>query len=53
MRKVLYVVGKLSEADLDFLVRVGQRRALPVGTVLIQKGRAIDQIFSFLQPQTG
>jgi bacteriocin-type transport-associated protein len=48
MRKVLFVIGKLSESDIDWLISVGARRVVPEGTVLIHQGRPADAVYIVL-----
>jgi|HubBroStandDraft_1064217.scaffolds.fasta_scaffold309441_2 CRP/FNR family cyclic AMP-dependent transcriptional regulator len=48
MRKVFYIVGKLKEADIDFLIKAGNKRVLPAGTILIRQGRPIDHVYIVL-----
>jgi len=49
MRKVLYVYGLLTEADIVWMARTGARRVFKDGEVLIQEGRPIDTIILLLQ----
>lgn len=44
MRKVLYILTRLTDDDVDWLASIGERRRLPVGTVLIREGEAIDAV---------
>jgi len=48
VRKVLFILSELSDADLDWLIQNGQRRVLPAGTVLIEEGRPIDVLYVLL-----
>ena len=45
MRKVLYILGKLKDADVDWLVSAGKRRRLPAGSALIQSGEAVESVY--------
>lgn len=45
MRKALFLLGILDDSDLDWMLKVGARREVPAGTVLIQEGRGIADIF--------
>jgi CRP/FNR family cyclic AMP-dependent transcriptional regulator len=45
MRKALYFLGILNDADIDWLVAAGSRREVAAGKVLIEEGRAIDSVF--------
>ena len=49
MRKVLYIFGLLTEADIDWLARVGVRRRVKDGEILIEQGRSIDSIILLLE----
>jgi CRP-like cAMP-binding protein len=48
MRKISFVIGRLSESDLSWLVKVGMYRTLPVGTTIIQQGKQIDALYIVL-----
>ena len=45
MRKALYFLGILNDADIDWLVSAGSRREVQPGVHLIDEGRAIDSVF--------
>jgi len=45
MRKALYFLGILNDADIDWLVAAGSRREIASGSTLIEEGRAIDSVF--------
>ncbi|HTA41468.1 MAG TPA: cyclic nucleotide-binding domain-containing protein [Bryobacteraceae bacterium] len=45
MRKALYFLGILNDADIDWLVSAGIRREIGAGTNLIDEGRPIDSVF--------
>ena len=49
MRKVLYIFGLLTDADVDWMARAGVRRRVADGEVLIEEGRAIDSIILLLE----
>lgn len=51
MRKVLYLLGQLSDADLEWLVAVGRKRDIPAGTVLIQEGARLETLYILLKGQ--
>jgi CRP/FNR family cyclic AMP-dependent transcriptional regulator len=38
MRKALYFLGILNDADIDWLVAAGSRREIAAGTTLIEEG---------------
>jgi CRP-like cAMP-binding protein len=48
MRKVLYILGQLSDSDVDWLGRIGTRSKLAKGTRLIQFGVNLTQVFIVL-----
>jgi len=45
MRKVLYILGKLQDADLQWLLEAGALRALDTGSRLVEEGQAIQSLF--------
>ena len=45
MRKALYILGDLEDGDIVWLSRNGAVHVLAPGEVLIEEGRAIDQLF--------
>jgi CRP-like cAMP-binding protein len=49
MRKALYILGQLNDADIQWLAHNGRTRQLRDGEVVIQEGRAIDAIFVSLE----
>ena len=51
MRKVLYIFGLLTDADIDWMARVGIRRRLKDGEILIEQGKPIDSIILLLEGQ--
>lgn len=48
MRKVLFILGQLTDADADWLARIGQRQKIAAGTELIRHGTHIDTIYVVL-----
>jgi len=48
MRKVLFLLGQLSDEDVEWLMSVGTRQAIPPGGVLIQQGHPIDAVYNVL-----
>jgi CRP/FNR family cyclic AMP-dependent transcriptional regulator len=48
LRKVLYIFGLLTDADIDWLARVGVRRRVKDGEILIEQGKPIDAIILLL-----
>jgi len=45
MRKVLYILGKLNDQDIDWMVRLGRSRTAPNGEALIEQGLDSDDLF--------
>jgi CRP/FNR family cyclic AMP-dependent transcriptional regulator len=48
MRKVLYILTRLTDEDVDWIASVGRRRRLTQGTVLIREGEPIDSLIFIL-----
>lgn len=48
MRKVLFILGQLSDADAVWLAIVGKRQKISAGTELIRQGTRIDTIYIVL-----
>jgi bacteriocin-type transport-associated protein len=44
MRKVLFLLGQLSDADVEWLIDHGTKQRVAAGTVLIEQGRGIDAL---------
>jgi CRP-like cAMP-binding protein len=51
MRKVLYILGQLTDRDIEWLAKSGSRRQLRTGDVLIEEGQPIDFISILLDGQ--
>ncbi|OLP16154.1 cyclic nucleotide-binding protein [Leptolyngbya sp. 'hensonii'] len=49
MKKVLFILGELSDEDFDWMVYVGRREEIPTGTILIQEGEEIDALYIVLK----
>jgi CRP/FNR family transcriptional regulator, cyclic AMP receptor protein len=49
MSNIPFVLGQLTDADVDWLARVGERREVPVGTLLVEKNLPVEWIFILLQ----
>ena len=45
MRKALYILGQLTDLDIDWLIDVGQRQTVSGGTTLIQQGQSISSVY--------
>jgi CRP/FNR family cyclic AMP-dependent transcriptional regulator len=48
MRKVLYIFGLLTDGDIDWMARHGERRWLEPGEVVIEEGRAVPSLILVL-----
>jgi CRP/FNR family cyclic AMP-dependent transcriptional regulator len=48
MRKVLFLLGPLTDEDVEWLGRIGQRRHLAGAEVLIQEGRHVPLLYILL-----
>lgn len=48
VRKVLFILGQLSDGDVDWLAANGEVRKAAEGTVLIEAGRRLDTMFIVL-----
>ncbi|MBN2216599.1 MAG: cyclic nucleotide-binding domain-containing protein [Pirellulales bacterium] len=48
MRKVLFLLSQLSDSDLEWMVASGNKQTVPAGTVLIEEGRRIDDLYILL-----
>ncbi|HEY9897739.1 MAG TPA: cyclic nucleotide-binding domain-containing protein [Pantanalinema sp.] len=53
MKKVLFILGELSDSDVDWLVEVGDREAVAPGRVLIKEASAIDHVYVILEGRFG
>jgi CRP/FNR family cyclic AMP-dependent transcriptional regulator len=49
MRKVLFLFGQLNDDDVEWMLRAGQKRFVPVGGVLIEQGLPVDSVFILLE----
>jgi CRP/FNR family transcriptional regulator, cyclic AMP receptor protein len=49
MRKVLYIFGLLSDADVEWIAQTGIRRRLSDGDVIIREGVSIDSLIFMLE----
>jgi bacteriocin-type transport-associated protein len=48
MRKVLFILGQLSDADVEWLGKAGERQRIAAGETLIAEGRQIEHIYILL-----
>jgi CRP/FNR family cyclic AMP-dependent transcriptional regulator len=51
MRKVLFILSELADADVDWMIEAGTKTAVPVGTVLIEEGKPIEVLYVVLDGQ--
>ena len=51
MRKVLFIFGELSDGDVDWLAKAGERVSLDAGTVLIPVDSRVDHLYILLDGQ--
>jgi CRP/FNR family cyclic AMP-dependent transcriptional regulator len=49
MRKVLFIFGQLTDADVEWLAKHGRRRRLAAGAVLISAGVSVDTLYIVLE----
>lgn len=49
MEKVLFILGELSDDDIDWMLQKGKREKFPGNTVLIQEGKPIDTLYLILE----
>jgi CRP/FNR family cyclic AMP-dependent transcriptional regulator len=49
MRKVLFILGQLSDLDIEWLITAGRKQQIPAGTTLIHEGREIDALYIVLE----
>jgi bacteriocin-type transport-associated protein len=48
MKKALYLLGQLSDADVEWMGRPAWRRRVPAGTVLIREGQPVNAVYILL-----
>lgn len=53
MRRVLYVLGQLSDENIEWMIAKGERANLPAGTVLIEEGKPSPNVFIVLDGLLG
>jgi CRP-like cAMP-binding protein len=53
MRKILFILGQLSDEDADWLGRVGNVLKVNAGAIIIEKGKDIEEIFVVLEGMLG
>jgi CRP-like cAMP-binding protein len=53
MRKVLYLLGQLSDSDLEWLIAAGTRQRVHAGTILIEQGKPVNALYIVLDGTLG
>lgn len=48
MRKVLYILGQLSDDDAEWLATVGRRQSIAKGAALVVEGKPVDSLYFIL-----
>lgn len=51
MRKVLFILGALTDDDVEWMIEVGHREDFSSGQVLVKEGTPVDTIYIVLQGQ--
>ena len=51
MRKVLFILSELADADLDWLIQNGTKTTFPKGSTLIREGQPIEVLYVLLDGQ--
>lgn len=49
MKKVLYILGLLEDADINWLIGVGRRRRVPAGERLVEEGKTISHLYIIVE----
>lgn len=49
MRKVLYILGQLSDEDIEWMLTFGARERVAAGATLIREGQAVDAVYIVLE----
>lgn len=45
MRKALYILGQLTDLDIEWMIEHGRRESVPPGEVLIRQGQPIENLY--------
>jgi CRP/FNR family cyclic AMP-dependent transcriptional regulator len=53
MRRVLYMLGQLSDENIEWMIAKGKRENIPAGTVLIEEGKPSDLVYIVLDGLLG
>jgi bacteriocin-type transport-associated protein len=48
MRKVLFILSELADADVDWMIQNGKQESVPQGTRLIEEGKPIELLYIVL-----
>jgi len=48
MRKIFYLFGQLTDADIGWMLSKGKRERVPAGTSIVREGQPIDSLFILL-----
>ena len=48
MRKIFYLFGQLTDADIEWMLSKGKRERIPAGTSIVREGQPIDSLFILL-----
>lgn len=48
MRKVLFILGQLSDGDIEWMLSTGRKERVSTGNVLIREGKAVDCVYIVL-----
>ena len=48
MRKIFYLFGQLTDADIEWMLSKGKRERVPAGTSIVREGQPIDSLFILL-----
>jgi len=51
MRRVLFIFGDLSDGDIEWLAAAGEKKTFPKGSVLVEQGKLITEIYILLDGQ--
>jgi CRP-like cAMP-binding protein len=49
MRKVLFILGQLTDEDVDWLARIGKMEKIKAGETIIQRGKDIENIYIVIE----
>ena len=48
MRKIFYLFGQLTDANIEWMLSKGKRERVPAGTSIVREGQPIDSLFILL-----